>query len=153
MDKKPEALVRLDAEEFARLEADSPEHEAQAEREEQARREVLEKAWREQEAYTSAVAELKDKTDRRASLRVLAIAAAILLGAGALGVFLYSPQPVQDPMSEAEALRIASEARQSRASLCNPGEQIVPQHSRITTCNHQIPVSLPASHTFPDPST
>ena len=132
MDKRPkadEALVRLDAEEFARLEADSPEHEAQAEREEQARRQVLEKAWREQEAYTSAVAELKDKTDRRASLRVLAIAAAILLGAGALGVFLYSPQPVQDQMSEAEALRIASEARlrreeEARAKLAaeSPGK-------------------------------
>ena len=117
MDKKPEAdegLARIDAEEFVRLKAGTLEHDAQAEREEQAQREALEKAWREQEEYTSAVTELKDKTDRRASLRVLSIAAAILLGAAALGAVLYSLRPAQDQMSEAEALRIASEARLRR---------------------------------------
>ena len=123
----PAGLARIDAEEFARLQADAQarssakeeeraalEHETRAERDGQARREVLQKAWREQEEYTRAVAQLKDKPDRRASLRVLAIAAVILLGAGALGAVLYSIRPVQNQMSEAEALRIASEARVRR---------------------------------------
>ena len=129
MDKKPDPsdLARIDAEEFARLQADaqemaaareagrvSLEHETQAERDAQARREVVERAWREQEAYTRAITELKDKPDRRASPRALAIAAAILLGASALGAVLYSLRPVPDQMSEAEALRIASEARVRR---------------------------------------
>jgi len=138
MEKKPEAsgLARVEAEEFARLEADACvrrneqlalEHEAGAERAEQARREVLDKAWREQEDYSRAVSELKEKADRRRSRRALAVAAAILLAAAALGAMLYSnrpvPEPVQEPLSEAEALRIASEARVRREEEARAAEQ------------------------------
>lgn len=118
------ADVKIDAEEFARLQAEESarseakeeerialEHEAQIDRDEQARRAVVERAWREQQEYARAVAELKQKTARRESRRAPAIAAAILLGAGALGAVLYSLQPMQDRMSEAEALRSAAESR------------------------------------------
>ncbi len=121
MVKKPEAtdLARLDAEEFARLETDARakgkerialEHEAQSDRDEQARRETLDKAWREQEEYNRAVAELKDDTGRRVSRRALAIAATILLAAAVVGAVVYSYQAERDRMAEAIALRIAAES-------------------------------------------
>jgi len=138
MDKKPAAsdLAKVGAEEFARLEADARareneqlalEHAAGAERAELARREVLDKAWREQEDYNRAVSELKEKTDRRRSRRTLAVAAAILLAAAALGAILYGtrpvPEPVREPLSEAEALRIAAEARVRREEEARAAEQ------------------------------
>ena len=129
MEKKPEPtdLAGLDAEEFARLQADGRarenaqlalEREAGTERAEQARREALDKAWREQEEYNRAVADLKDQTDRRRTRRARVLAAAILVAAAALGAILYgnrpAPEPAQPPLSEAEALRMAAEARVRR---------------------------------------
>ena len=119
MDKKPEAsdLAKIGAEEFARLERErsSLEHEAQIDRDEQA---VLEKAWRDQEEYNRAVAGLKDQADRRKARRTLAIVAAIVLAAAALGAILYGTRPPPEPapaqLTETAALRIASEARQKR---------------------------------------
>ena len=90
----PEATVRIDAEEFARLEE----------------RKVVERAWREQREYASAVAQLKKKVGWRESRRARAIAAAILLAAVALGAFLYNHQLAQDRATKAEALRIAAES-------------------------------------------
>jgi formylglycine-generating enzyme required for sulfatase activity len=129
MDKKPDALdlAKLEPEEYARVAAEAGarealEREAREAREEQARREALDKAWREQEEYSLAVAEMKDGHGRRSSRRVIVVVAAILLGAAALGILLYTLQPPAEPLSEAEALRIASEARlrreeQARAKL------------------------------------
>ena len=98
-----DSTVRIDAEEFARLAAESRErseakdeeraaleHDVRIEREEQAEREVVHRAWREQQAYVNAVADLKKKVGWRESRRARAIAAAILVAAVALGVFLYS---------------------------------------------------------------
>jgi len=118
MDKKPEAsdLARIDAEEFARLqkERSALEDEARAERDESARHSVLEKAWREQEDYARAVAGVKDEAARRAKLRARALVAALVLVAAALGAFFFRGPPEPEPLSEAEALRIASEARLRR---------------------------------------
>jgi formylglycine-generating enzyme required for sulfatase activity len=102
----PEATVRIDAEEFAR----------------QAEREVVARAWREQEEYTRAVAELKKEVGWRESRRARAIAAAILLAAVALGAFLYNRQLEQERATRAEALRIAAEslARQEEARRAEP---------------------------------
>ena len=118
---KSKLPVKIDADEFDRLEAAKAEErgaleqEAQAEREEQAGREVLEKAWAEQEDYRHAMSEFKDKAERRTSRRrILARAAAVLLVAGTIGAVLYGVWPVPKEMSEAEALRIASEARVRR---------------------------------------
>jgi formylglycine-generating enzyme required for sulfatase activity len=121
MDKKPDALdlAKLDAEEFARLEAASKgrmtlEQEARADREDQADREALAKAWQEQEQYSNAVAELKDEDQRRRSRRRIALAAAAVILVGALAGYFYGTQPDPEPLSEADALRIASEARLRR---------------------------------------
>jgi formylglycine-generating enzyme required for sulfatase activity len=139
MVKKPDAsdLARLDAGEFARLEADARvrergrialEHDAQSDRDEQARRETLEKAWHEQEAYNRAVAELKDETGRRASRRAVAITAATLLAAAVVGAVIYSYQAERDRMAEAVALRIAAESlarREADARANRPVEASV----------------------------
>jgi formylglycine-generating enzyme required for sulfatase activity len=91
------------------------EREVAAERADQARREALERVWREQEEYSRVVAELKDDAAvRRPPRRILIVAAAVLLGAVALGALFYRPPPAQEPMSEAEALRVAAEARLRR---------------------------------------
>jgi len=112
MNKKPEAtdLARIDTEELARLEAEKQaKDEARADE-----RATLDKAWRAQEDYARAVAEVKDKAVRRARLRARALVAALLIGAVALGAFFYGRQPAPEQLTETEALRIASEARQRR---------------------------------------
>jgi formylglycine-generating enzyme required for sulfatase activity len=126
MDKKPDAmdLAKVEAEEFERLKAEALaaggdgrvalERETEAEREAQARREALDQVWRQQEQYTDAVGELKDEDERRLSRRAVLIAAAILVGAAVLGAVLYNAPPAQEELSEADALRIASEARVRR---------------------------------------
>lgn len=153
MDKKPEAsdLTRIDAEEFARLEAETLasseakeeerlalEHRAQAERDEQARQAVLEEAWREQQEYARAVAELRPAP--RQSRRAPTIAAAILLAAGVVGAVVYSYQAERDRMAaaaEVEALRLAAESlarreaderakRAAEASLSEPEAKPAP---------------------------
>jgi formylglycine-generating enzyme required for sulfatase activity len=83
----------------------------QAEAEERLRREVVERAWRESQAYARGVAELKKKTARPGAGRAPAIAAAILLGAGALGAVLYHLQGTRDQPSGTEASRAAVESR------------------------------------------
>src|SRR6478736_5577769 len=121
-------LPELDAEEFARLEAETEkqrlalEHEVRVERDEQAEREVVERAWREQQEYASAVAELKHKVGWRESRRARAIGAALLIAAVALGAFLYNDRLVQDRATKAEALRIAAEslARQEEERRAEP---------------------------------
>jgi len=118
MDKKPAALdlAKIDAAEFDRLKTEGAalEHDVEADRDAQAREEALDKAWREQEQYTHAVAELKDKEERRMSLRSLV--PLLALAAVALGtiLFLVFREPAPEQMSEADALRIASEARVRR---------------------------------------
>ena len=116
-----ESIVRIDAEEFARLEAEEQAKKRLAS-DEQAQREVVERAWREQEEYARGVAELKEQVARRESRRARAIAVAILLAAVALGVFLYNYQLAQDRATAAEALRIAAEslARQEEESRAQP---------------------------------
>lgn len=121
MAEKPEAsdLARLDAGEFSRLEAEALakgekrialEQEAQFDRDEQARRDALEKTWREQEDYSRAVADLKDEAAPRPSRRAPTIVAALLLAAGIVGAVVYSYQAERDRMAEATALRIAAES-------------------------------------------
>ncbi len=102
-----ETVVKVDAEEFAR---------------QASQREVVERAWREQEDYVRDVAELKEKIARSESRRARAIAAAILLAAVALGVFFYNHQLAQDRATKADALRIAAEslARQEEESRAKP---------------------------------
>ena len=70
----------------------------------------MHRAWREQQAYVNAVADLKKKVGWRESRRARAIAAAILVAAVALGVFLYSHQFAQECAAKAGALRIAAES-------------------------------------------
>jgi len=119
-----EAFVRIDAGEYARLEAEERarseakeeerlalEHSAQADRDAQAEREAVERAWREQEEYARAVAELKRKIARREAARASAIAAGVLVVAGAIAALVYGLQVTQDRGAEAEALRIAAESR------------------------------------------
>lgn len=102
-------LARIDAEEFARLEKERTalEHETQAERDDHA---ALEKAWRGEEEYARAVAELKDDAPRE-SRRAPAIAGAIFLAAIVIGAVVYSYQTQRDRMAaaaEVEALRLAA---------------------------------------------
>jgi formylglycine-generating enzyme required for sulfatase activity len=101
-----DATVRIDVEEFARLEE----------------RKVVERAWREQQDYARAVADLKKKVGWRESRRARAIAAAILLAAVALGALLYNHRLAQDRATRAEALRIAAEslARQDEERRAQP---------------------------------
>ena len=119
----PDATVRIDADEFARLQAEglqrrdakeeeriALEHGARDERDAQAAREVVQRAWREQEEYTRAVAELKKKVGWRESRRTRAFVAAIVAAAVALGAFLYNHQLAEDRATKAEALRIAAES-------------------------------------------
>ena len=149
MAKQPEStqLTRIDAEEFDRLEAETPagnevlEREARVEREEQA---VLEKAWREQQEYASAVAELKQDGTTRESKRAPTIAAAILLFVGVVGSVIYSYQAGKDRMAEAaevEALRLAAEslARQEADERAKRAAE--------------ASVSTPESKPAPDPAT
>jgi formylglycine-generating enzyme required for sulfatase activity len=89
------------------------ERDVEAEREAQARLDVLDKAWREQEAYTRAVAELKDKPPRGALPRRLAIIGALMVVA-VLVAMSYRQRAEQEQISEAEALKLASEARLRR---------------------------------------
>ena len=108
-----ETVVKVDAEEFARQES---------------QREVVERAWREQEDYVRDVAELKEKIARSESRRARAIAAAILIAAVALGVFLYNHQLAQDRATKADALRIAAEslARREEESRAKPAPAAEP---------------------------
>jgi formylglycine-generating enzyme required for sulfatase activity len=119
MNREPEAaeLEKVEAEEFDRLQAENRarnvalEQEADAEREEQSRREVLERVWREQEDYAHAVSGIRDAGRRR---RLLGIAAAGVVAAAVIAAVLYSQWPEPGDfgnISEADALRIASEAR------------------------------------------
>jgi formylglycine-generating enzyme required for sulfatase activity len=89
-----EVIVTVDADEFARREE----------------REVVERAWREQEEYARGVAELKKELARRESRRAKAIAALVLLGAVGVAVVLYNHRLAEDRATKAEALRIASES-------------------------------------------
>jgi formylglycine-generating enzyme required for sulfatase activity len=99
------SVVKIDADEFARLIAEEKAR-AQLERDEQAQREVVDRAWREQEEYSRAVTELKKKMARRR--RIPAIAAAVLLVAGAAGVLIYNHQEARERATRAESLRIAA---------------------------------------------
>ncbi len=87
-----------------------------------ARREVVDRAWREEEEYVRGVAELKEKIARQESRRERAIAAAVLVAAVAAGVFLYNHRLAQDRATQAEALRIAAEslARQEESARAKP---------------------------------
>ncbi len=118
-----DASVKIDAEEFARLEAEasaiaaakeeerlSLERNAHFEREEQVQQQLAQRAWREQQQYASAVADLKKKVRWRESRRKRAIAALLLVTLAALGVLLYNYQLAQDRATAAEALRIAAES-------------------------------------------
>lgn len=102
----PDATVRIDTEEFAR----------------QQEREIVQRAWREQEEYARAVADLKKKVGWRESRRARAIAAVVLVAAVALGALLYNRQLAQDRATKAEALRIAAEslARQEEEKRAEP---------------------------------
>jgi formylglycine-generating enzyme required for sulfatase activity len=123
INREPEAagLEKVEAEEFDRLQAEARarhaalEQETEAEREEQSRREVLDRVWREQEDYSRAVSDIRDASRRR---RLLVIAAAGVAAAAVVAAVLYSQWPAQGDIiatiSEAEALRIASEARKRR---------------------------------------
>jgi formylglycine-generating enzyme required for sulfatase activity len=108
----PDATVKIDADEFARMQE----------------REVVQRAWRDQEEYAHGVAELKKKIAQRESRRTRAIVAAILLAAVAIGVFLYNRQLAQDQATRAEALRIAAEslARQAEAERAQPVPPVAP---------------------------
>ena len=101
------SVVKIDDEEFARLIAEEAER-ARVEREERSEREVVDQAWREQEEYTRAVAELKKKMARRR--RIPAIATVIFLGVAAIAAVMYSHQVAEERASRAEALRIAAES-------------------------------------------
>ncbi len=131
----PDATVRIDAGEFARLEAEalaqreakdaerlSLERSARDERDAQAEREVVQRAWREQEEYTRAVAALKKKVGWRESRRTRAIVAGLAIAAVALFAFLYNHQLAEDRASRAEALRIAAEslAREAQEMRAEP---------------------------------
>lgn len=105
---EPTEVERIDAGELARLEAEAPAKSDVSEEE----RFALEQAWREQQDYARAVSKLKGKPGR--ARRALLISAAILVGAAIIGVVLYNQRPSPDELSEAEALRIASEARLRR---------------------------------------
>ncbi|MEO8144995.1 MAG: formylglycine-generating enzyme family protein, partial [Betaproteobacteria bacterium] len=87
--------VRIDAAELARLEE----------------REVVERAWREQEEYALAVAELKNKIARREKRRGPVIAAAIVLATAAIAGILYHFQLKQETAAEVGGLRSATESR------------------------------------------
>ena len=103
---KPD-LARIDPEELGRLEA---ERRASLEAREDERA-ALDKVWREQEHYTRAVSDIKDAGRRR---RLAWIVAAGLAAAGVITAVLYSQWPAPgdiSQISEADALRIASEAR------------------------------------------
>ena len=122
MDKHPADLAKIDAEEFARLEA-----EARARRgtevEDQARREAVERAWREQREYSRAVAELKQEPARS---RLPTIAAALLLAAGVIGAVVYSYRAGEERMAEALGVT-AEQARrdaEERAKLAAEAEAL-----------------------------
>jgi formylglycine-generating enzyme required for sulfatase activity len=83
----------------------------QAEAEAHARREVVERAWRESQEYARGVAELKKKGARRDARRVPAMAAAILLAAAGVGAVLYNLQGTRDQAAGTEASRAAVESR------------------------------------------
>ena len=107
-----EIIAKVDTEEFARL----------------AEREVVERAWREQQEYASAVEQLKKKVGWRESRRARAIAAAILIAAVATGAFIYNDRLAQERATQAEALRIAAEslARQEEAERAKPAPAAEP---------------------------
>ena len=142
-----DAIVKIDPEEFARLEAEALasseakeeeraalERKVRIERDEQAQREVVERAWREQQEYASAVAALKKKVGWRESRRARAIAAAILLAALALGALLYNHRLAQDRATRAEALRIAAEslARQEEERRAKPAADASSRDADVT---------------------
>src|SRR5262245_43843557 len=104
----PVELERIEPEELARLEA---EKQSQSGLKAEARV-ALDQVWREQQDYARNVSGLKSKPAR--ARRALLIAAAILVGAGIIGAIVYTTRPAQEELSEAEALRIASEARLRR---------------------------------------
>ncbi len=101
-----DVIVKVDTQELARQEE----------------REVVERAWREQEEYARGVAALKKKIAWSESRRARAIVVLVLLGAVALGVILYNYRLTQERETKAEALRIAAEsiARQEEEARANP---------------------------------
>lgn len=115
----PDATVKIDADEFARLEGEAL-AKRQSEQDQRAEREVVERAWREEEEYARSVAELKKNMARRR--RIPAIAAALLLVAGLVAALLYGQQAAQERAARAEALRIAAEslARQEEEARAKP---------------------------------
>jgi hypothetical protein len=150
MDKKPEALdlAKIEADEFARLEAESPgrpalEHEAQSDRNAQARREALEKAWQEQEEYSRAMSELKPAA--RASRGAPTILAALLLAAAIVGAVAYSYRAERDRLAEAEALRIAAQSLERQEAEERARQSGAPAWSWAGRCRAAEPVPTPRS--------
>ena len=116
------ALERIDATELERLDA------ARRARDEAEvdQREALEKAWNDEAEYAQAVASLKEREARRAARRRRAAAAAFFVAALALAWVLLESRTGREDVSEAEALRLASEARlrreeEVRAKLAKEG--------------------------------
>jgi formylglycine-generating enzyme required for sulfatase activity len=148
MDKKPDALdlAKIDAEEFDRLKAGAPanaslERDVEGDREEQARREALEKVWREQEEYSRAVSGLRpERPARRAPTNL----AAVVLAAGIVGAVVYSYQAERDRITEAESLRIAAEslARREAEEKAGRAEAVPPPK----------PAAVPAPAQDPPPA-
>ena len=141
--------MKIDDEEFARLIAEEAER-ARVEREERSERDVVDQAWREQEEYTRAVAELKKKMARRK--RIPVIAAVIFLVVAAIAAVMYSHQVAEDRASRAEALRIAAEsvARQEeeRRAEERRAQEGRAQEGRGQEGRGQ---AAPATETAPDP--
>ena len=141
--------MKIDDEEFARLIAEEAER-ARVEREERSERDVVDQAWREQEEYTRAVAELKKKMARRK--RIPVIAAVLFLVVAAIAAVLYSHQVAEERASRAEALRIASEsvARQEeeRRAEERRAQEGRAQEGRGQEGRGQ---AAPATETAPDP--
>ena len=104
----PVELEKIGPEELARLES---ERQSQGDLREDERF-ALEQVWREQQDYARSVSQIKGKPAR--ARRALLIAGAIVLAAGIVGAIVYATRPAQEELSEAEALRIASEARLRR---------------------------------------
>jgi formylglycine-generating enzyme required for sulfatase activity len=115
-------LVRLEADEFARLKAEEPlslEQQWRAEREGQSEREVVERAWREEQEYARAVAELKEETARRRSRRAPAIAVALFL-AVMLGAVVYFFPRAPEQLLRLEPISAAPPVDEPKAAVEAP---------------------------------
>jgi formylglycine-generating enzyme required for sulfatase activity len=123
-----DATVRIDAEEFARMQAEDRAKELAA-KDVEAQREVVDRAWREQAEYARSVQELKDRIDRRGLVRARAIAVAVALALVAGGVLWYNHEVAEERATKAEALRIAAEvlARQEAEKRAQPVPPVVPE--------------------------